>query len=207
MFNLTIAYKDSDGYNYVETSDELKEAATVLPCFEALQWPDYATDIVEDVIDGKPVVIQLWKGWCQQFLSSPNFPGGIGAEVGIYERVTGKGFPAERPEWVPEPLWIFLRTKSMLANGDFWWPVAEKHEIEFDFINPITNTIAFRAGPQNTYWRNKWMDTDDYKEYEKYQGKKWAWLPEWWPGNTRTPTFAANYLLEYKINGKSYTPW
>jgi hypothetical protein len=207
MLDLTIAYKDRDGYNYVETSEWLKEAAEMLPCFAALEWPDYDSTVVEDTIDGKPVVIQLWKGWCQQFLSSPNFPGGIGAEVGIYERVTGKGFPSEKPDWIPDPLWIFLKAKSKLANGDFWWPVAERHEIEFDFINPINGTIAFHAGPQRTYWRNKRMDTDDYDDYEKTQGKKWKWLPSWWPGNTRTPVLAANYSLAYKINGKQYETW
>lgn len=205
--NLTVAYKDADGYNYVETSDELKEAAAVLPCFWALQWPNYATDVVEDTIDGKPVVIQLWKGWCQQFLSSPNFPGGIGAEVGIYERVTGKGFPADRPDWLPETVWLFLKDKSKLANDDFWWPVAEKHEVEFEFINPITNTAAFHAGPQNTYWRNKWMDTDSYDQYEDATGKKWQWLPKWVPGNSLTPAFTSNFTLEYKINGKTYPRW
>lgn len=205
--NFTIAYQDSDGYNYVETSEDLKEAATVLPCFWALQWPNYRTDVVEDTIDGKAVVIQLWKGWCQQFLSSPDFPGGIGAEVGIYERVTGKGFPADRPDWMPEPLWLFLQTKSKLANDDFWWPVTEKHEIEFDFINPITNTVAFHAGPQKTYWRNKWMDTDSYDQYEDSTGKKWPWLPAWIPGNSLTPAFTSNFTLEYKINGKTYPRW
>ncbi len=207
MINLTNAYTDSDGYDYVETSDDLKEVAAILPSFAALHWPDYATEIVEDTIEGKPVVIQLWKGWCQQFLNSPKFPGGIGAEVGIYERVTGKGFPSERPEWVPEPLFLFLRTASKSANGDFFWPVTEKHEVEFDFINPITNTTAFYAGPQHTYWRNKWMDEASYREYERSTGKKWPWLPLGWFGNTRTPTFAANYSLDYKINGKSYPRW
>ncbi|HLM24171.1 MAG TPA: hypothetical protein VK274_03900 [Pyrinomonadaceae bacterium] len=96
MMHLTVAYQEPTGYKYVETSDELKAAAAALPCFKALQWPDYDSDIVEDTINGKPVVIQLWKGWCQQFLSSPNFPGGVGAEIGIYERVTGKGFSGRK---------------------------------------------------------------------------------------------------------------
>lgn len=205
--HLTVAYQEPTGYKYVETSDDLKEAAAALPCFKALAWPDYATEIVEDTINGKPVVIQLWKGWCQQFLSSPNFPGGVGGEVGIYERVTGKGFPAERPDWCPAPLFLFLQQKSKLANGDFWWPVAEKNEVEFEFINPVNNTVAFRADLQKTYWRNKWMDNESYEQYEKDQGKKWSWLPSWIPGNTRTPVLAVNYVLQYKINGKSYPRW
>jgi hypothetical protein len=162
---------------------------------------------VEDTINGKPVVIQLWKGWCQQFLSSPNFPGGVGAEVGIYERVTGKGFPADRPDWCPQALWVFLQQESKLANGDFWWPVAEQNEVEWELINPVNNTVAFRAGPQKTYWRNKWMDNESYAQYEKDQGKKWSLLPAWFPWNTQTPKLAVNYILSYKINGKSYQRW
>ena len=205
--HLTVAYKEPTGYKYVETSDELKEAAAALPCFRALEWPDYASTIVEDNINGKPVVIQLWKGWCQQFLSSPNFPGGIGGEVGIYERVTGKGFPAERPEWCPQALWIFLQQKSKLANGDFWWPVAEKNEVEYDFINPVNNTVMFHADMERTYWRNKWMDNESYEQYKKDQGKRWSWLPSFIPGNSRTPALAVHYVLQYKINGKSYPRW
>ncbi len=205
--HLTVAYQEPTGYKYVETSDELKAAAAALPCFKALHWPDYATEIVEDTINGKPVVIQLWKGWCEQFLSSPDFPGGVGAEVGIYERVTGKGFPAERPEWCPQALWLFLQQKSKLADGDFWWPVAEQNEVEWELINPVSNTVAFRAGPQKTYWRNKWMDNESYRQFEKDQGKRWSWLPSWFPGNSRTPALAVNYVLSYKINGKSYPRW
>jgi len=204
--DLTIAYEEN-GYDFVETSDDLKDAAGVLPCFWALQWPNYATNVIEANIDGKDVVIQLWKGWCQQFLSSPEFPGGIGAEVGIYERVSGRGFPADRPEWMPVVLFEFLQAKSKLANGDFWWPVEEKHSVEFELINPVTNQTFFKAGPQNTYWRNKWMDTDSYDKYQNKQEKRWQWLPGWFPGNSLTPPFSSWYLLDYKINGVPFERW
>lgn len=207
MPSLVIKYADNDGYKYVETSEELKIAASALPCCKALQWPNYSTEIVEDVIDGKPVVIQLWKGWCQQFLSSDNFPGGIGAEVGVYERVTGRGFPAIKPDLIPDSMWNFARAASSHAGDNLWWPVAERHEVEFELINPITNARFFDASPQRTYWRNKWMDTDSYDQYQNSTGKRWSWLPGWVPGNSRTPRFASQYVLNYKINGKSYPSW
>ena len=47
MPGLTIAYQEPTGYKYVETSDDLKVAASGLPCFLALQWPGYSSDIVE----------------------------------------------------------------------------------------------------------------------------------------------------------------
>lgn len=207
MPGFTVAYEEPTGYKYVETSPELKAAVSGLPCFAAIHWPDYGTKIVEDTINGKPVVIQLWKGWCQQSYSSSYFPGGIGGEVGIYERVTGKGFPAAKPDFVPEPLWHFLRELSKHANGDFWWPVAEQNEVEFDFINPVNNSVVFHAGPQKTYWRNKWMDTDSYDKYQRTTGKRWPSLPAWFPFNSQTPKLAVNYVMEYKINGKTYPRW
>ena len=83
----TNKFVDDQGYEYVETSEDWKKACLPLPCFAAVWWPDYATKVVEDTIDGQPVVIQLWKGWCQKFLGDDDFPGGIGAEVGVYHRV------------------------------------------------------------------------------------------------------------------------
>jgi hypothetical protein len=203
----TVAYEEPNGYKYVETSPELKELASGLPCFKPIEWPDYDTKVIEETINGKPVVIQLWKGWCQQIFSSPNFPGGIGGEVGIYERVEGRGLQAEKPDFMPERIWNLLREASKHGGKHFWWPVAEMNEIEYDFINPVTNTVVFHAGPQKTYWRNKWMDTADYTQYKKSTGKRWSWLPAWFPMNYRAPRFAAHNVMEYKINGKTYPRW
>ena len=52
--HLTVAYQEPTGYKYVETSPDLKEAAAALPCFAALHWPDYATKVFDDEINGKP---------------------------------------------------------------------------------------------------------------------------------------------------------
>lgn len=206
MINPVLAYEEN-GYKFVETSEDWKRACMALPCFKEVAWPDYPTEVRDDIIDGKPVVIQLWKGWCQQFLGRDDFPGGIGGEVGIYERVHGKGFPAERPDFMPEPIWNFLFEASKLAGDHFFWPVTDVNEIEFDFINPITGTVMFHAGPEKTYWMNKWMDTGSYDEYRHTQGKRWPWLPRWFPKNSNTPVFAADYILEYRINGKTYERW
>ena len=81
------------------------------------------------------------------------------------------------------------------------------NEVEFKFINPITGAVAFYADPQKTYWRNKWMDNESYNQYQNDQGKKWSWLPGWFPGNSRTPVLHINYVMEYKINGKTYPRW
>jgi hypothetical protein len=196
---------EENGYRFNETTEKWKQLCAVLPCFPLVRWPGYPTKVIEDEINGKPVVIQLWKGWFQQI--GTNLPGGIGAEVGIYERVKGRGFPTERPDFFPEPMWIFLHNASKLAGDNFWWPVADLNELEFDFINPVTDKVVFHAGPQRTYWLTKWMDIDSYLDFKVAQGKRWSWLPAEFPKNSRVPALSENYIMEYKINGKTYPRW
>ncbi|GAC1346741.1 MAG: hypothetical protein NVSMB27_10850 [Ktedonobacteraceae bacterium] len=204
----TFGYADAHGYTYVETSESWKQMCSNLPCFAALQWPDYATQVVEDTINGQPVVIQLWKGWCPKFLGLQNFPGGIGAEVGVYRRIPGKARPTSLP-FLPPPVAAFiLNTIATLSDNDLWWPFPELNaQIEYTLINPVNNQTFFSAGPESTYWLAKWMNDASYTKYQSDQGVRWSWLPSWWPGNSLTPSFAADYLLDYKINGKSYPRW
>lgn len=183
---------DEKGYEYVETSDDWKKACLPLPCFSAVWWPDYATKVVEDTIDGKPVVIQLWKGWCQKFLGDDDFPGGIGAEVGIYHRVPGKVPPADLgflPQRVAE---FFLNGLAKLGGEHFWWPFPELNtRIDFELVNPKDDQTFLKAGPETTYWLNKWMNPESYEAYKDKE-------------DAHTPVFSAHYKLKYRINGKSY---
>jgi hypothetical protein len=200
----TIRYSDARGYEYVETAAWLKQVCTLLPCFEALQWPDYATTVVRDVIDGHDVVIQLWKGWCPKLFE--DFPGGVGAEVGVYRNVFGPAVPTSPP--LPPRALAALKSVAALGDEFFWWPFPELGAtIEFTLINPVTNQTFFSAGPEDTYWMNKWMNDASYATYQRDQGKRWPELPWWWLGNSRTPLLAWDYVLEYKINGKTYPRW
>jgi len=189
----TIRYADERGYEYCETAEDWKTACLPLPCFTAVQWPDYATAVIEDVIDGQPVVIQLWKGWCQKFLNDPNFPGGIGAEVGIYHRVPGKVPAADIPAlpFLPPQAASFLLDGLARVGGDhLWWPFPElKTTIDWTLVNPRTAEVFFHAGPETTYWMNKWMQPASYERYRQIH---------------TTPTFSVEYELQYRINGKSY---
>lgn len=188
----TRKYKDEHGYEYVETSDWWKEVCSVLPCFAQLRWPDYSTKVIEQKIDGKSVVIQLWIGLCQKFLGLRDFPGGIGAEVGIYQRIPGKRPPSSLP-FAPKELAAFLLPAlAKLSEEEMWWPFPELNaEIYFELINPKTKKEFFHAGPERTYWLNKWMNPESYEKYKKDQSKK-------------VPLFSANYNLKYRINGTSY---
>jgi hypothetical protein len=191
----TIRYKGEGGFTYNETSESWKQLCTMFPCFMALQWPGYATTIVEDVIDGQAVVIQLWKGLCPKFLGMLGvqyFPGGVGAEVGIYRRIPGKLAPTALPG-LPDPLaQKILSGLRNLADTEFWWPFPELGAtLECSFINPLTGETVFSGGPQKGYWLTKWMDENDYATYRQTHAT---------PGYT-------DYILDFHVNGKHYRRW
>ena len=146
----TIGYKDSNGYEYVETSESWQKMCSELPCFDALQWPGYDSIHLDIEINSEPVVIQLWKGWCQKFLGLQFFPGGIGAEVGVYRRIPGKLRPDSLP-FLPDWMEAFiLEHLADLTDEDLWWPAPDlRAQLEFTFINPDTLSAGWRlAGPE-----------------------------------------------------------
>ncbi|MGW1363076.1 hypothetical protein ACWCQP_37415 [Streptomyces chartreusis] len=186
----TIGITDSKGYSYVETSEKWKVLCSGLPCFRALQWPGYATEVVEDEIDGQPVVIQLWKGWCQKFLGLQFFPGGIGAEVGVYRRIPGKLRPTSLPFLPPALEAFLLNSLGALADEELWWPAPEFNaRLDFTLVNPITGRPVFSAGPERSYWLTRWMNEPSYIKYALDERGKIPLLPN-------------DYVLEYTINGR-----
>ena len=196
LSNPTIQYSDTRGYRYDETSESWKQMCTAFPCFDALQWPGYATYSFNDTINGQPVVIQLWKGTCQKFLGMNQFPGGVGAEVGVYHRVPGRARPATLP-FLPDPVAnIFLKPITSIPDNQLWWAYPELNsQVSFKLINPITNQVYFETTTEKTYWLNKWMNDDSYSKYVKDQGAG------------RTPKSPLGYKLIFTINGKTYSPW
>src|SRR2546426_2571055 len=190
----TVLYIDGRGYRYVETSDSWKKMCTAFPCFGALQWPDYATKWFPATINGQPVVIQLWKGYCEKFLGLERFPGGIGAEVGIYRREPGRARPTSLPFLPPKLAAFFLKPIGSLTDNDLWWAYPELNtQLSFTLVNPITKETFFSTGTEKTYWLNRWMDESSYSKYKQSQGAG------------KTPTFSVDYRLEYTINGTRYS--
>lgn len=216
----TFMYSDG-GYGYVEVAEWLKDVASNFPCSAVMEWPGYDTEIVEDTINGQPVVIQLWKGWCPKFVDF--MPGGVGAEVGIYRRIPGKPRPTPTSVWdqLANAVSDFIGsvfgavnaisgiTNSLLkafkvpdiaplSDNDVWWPAPELNaQIEYTFINSRTGQTVFTGGPLRSYWLPKWMNNESYFQYQRDQG----------PGNTSDFLNTTDYWLEYRINGKSYPRW
>lgn len=79
---------------YDEASEPWKQMCSTFPCFTAVQFPSYATKVIDNIdgqlliIDCQQVVIQLCKGWYGEKVA--NFLGCIGAEVGVHCRILGQ---------------------------------------------------------------------------------------------------------------------
>jgi hypothetical protein len=189
---------DPDSYQYVETSDWWKGLCNTLPCFAGLQWPGYATRAFDANVNGRPVVIQLWKGWCPKFLGQPNFPGGTGGEVGVYERVPDRAKPTALDFLVASLESSILGLLDPLALDQIWWPVTNPAflrslTVEFVLINPITEQIFLQSGTErNTYWANRWMDDASYTRYK---------------AQSPTPAQPTDYILRCNVGGQFIESW
>src|SRR5262245_6696139 len=122
-------------YNFTELPPE--EVGEPWPCSALMHWPGYDTKVLEKTLDGRAVVIQLWKGYCPSYM--PGLVGGIGAEVGIYYK-----------SWQP----------------GLWWP-DHQHEkkISYKLLYPNSTKQFFSASEKRCWWRHKWMTEVSYLEY------------------------------------------
>ena len=191
--SLTIKTTDSRGFSSVATSETLKGLASGLPCFWGLQWPGYATDVVETTINGEPVVVQLWKGWCQKVLATTEVPGGVGAEVGVYRRVPGRGKPLSIPFLPRAAEDVVLAALASVPEDELWWPAPDlQARLTWTLTNPVNGDVFLRAGPETSYWLTKWMNEWDYVRYLTTIGGPWD---------------PASYTLDYTINDTIVGHW
>jgi hypothetical protein len=132
---------------YTYTEDPPEDLVEWLPCGPWTVLPGYPTSYFDTTINGRRVLVQLWKGLCPDYLGRG--PGGIGAEVGLYKR----------DRWLPKK---------------FWWPdYHHKQVIEFSLMNPKANDEFFSAGGKGKiWWLHKWMKADSYAQYMKARNDK-----------------------------------
>lgn len=128
--------------------------------------------------------------------------------MGVYRKMPGRARPKSIPFLPPVAATFILANMARLTDNDLWWAFPELNaRIEYDLINPFTNEPVFHAGPENSYWLNKWMNEDSYSRYRLSQGKKWPALPNWFPGNSRSPNLPTSYILDFKIDGLTGQPF
>jgi hypothetical protein len=224
-----IVTDEQDGYEFIETSPNWKRICSALPCSTQDWWADYVTTYLPTtlVLGGQPrqVIIQLWKGWCQRLGGRKvnGFPGGIGAEVGIYQIVSASdasnGFSGSH--WIYGPTKDanavvssvrqsasqLVQSNSMLngltsnlprrqcpyTDPNVVWYPIPRPWPRLQFSLSYSGNLFFQTKTEETYWLTRWMDPTDY--HSRY--KK----------NHPTPECAANYTLHYSVNGIPYSSW
>lgn len=169
----TIHYEDQRHYGFVEASDAWKAVCSHFPSFEGLAWDNYDQKtfltLNNDghtplVLDGKEVIVQLWKGLIPKSQKTPfadELLGGVGAEIGIYRADNGVG-------------WLLKKLVDMPPQ--LWWPYPELGAtMQYRLVNPITGEVFFDTRPETGYWTCKWIDPESYKRYvsdQKALGKE-----------------------------------
>jgi hypothetical protein len=98
-----------------------------------------------------------------------NFPGGVGAEVGIYQENNSTAF------WMPY--------------------VTDKVRIKFMLINPETKDTVVNAEELSSWWRTKWMTTESYESYSLKNGTMINPLDyelHYWLNGAKQPVWKSN---------------
>jgi hypothetical protein len=172
-----------DGYAYDSTSAMWKQLCNDLPCDTVMAWSGYVTAIHETTIMGEPVVIQCWKGLCADLVANVTlpppfgdieFPGGFGAEVGVYRRDSTRqasaqlvpAYPAAWPEVFRSvaDAWFKLRIAKLdlLNQNDYWWPandvvVSSAVPVSFSMVDPVYGDPLISNYSTEPYWTCQWM--------------------------------------------------
>lgn len=136
-----------DGYWHCQNTEWWKQQCSKLPCSKALKWETYETKADTWEHKGKYYVIQLWKGHCQKFLDQNGFPGGYGAEVGLYE------------------------------FGELYWlpcldPIFEmSFKLSFTGLEESEPYVFLDNASVKTWWQTEWIEPESYNLWlEKHGG-------------------------------------
>jgi hypothetical protein len=230
----TFKYTDSNGYEYVETSEHWKDKCFTLPCFEAMYWPGYDTKVFKETINGQEVIVQLWKGRCQQIIK--DFPGGVGAEVGIYRKIPLKALNIRSYLESSVKNWVNTDWLHYLFGRDISLTEYAKNIFSIDIkdlitTNPSNYVEIFRDLILDFSTYDIWWPVDPAELNLKIEfnminpitnntffsagPEKSYWLAKWMiedsykeyqraQGEERTPSSVVDYILEFKINGNIY---
>ena len=200
-------------YTFVDTSDFWKRVCSCLPCSIQLAWPGYQTEAIRATIGDHNVIIQVWKGWCPHlvpdftapFVGEIYFPGGIGAEVGIYALTENELEPIAPFSVDDLPInwrtalrswWDARRARAGSPdNTTLWWPavdvISPENELSVSFTlhHPDFDAPLIDGYSTATYWTCKWMHEESHER---------------WCAEHRVPTADATVILTEKTNPDEY---
>jgi hypothetical protein len=235
MPNSPVITYEVDGYEFVENSLSWKLKCMGLPCSSQDWWAGYITKVIKDVtitVPGlpqlQPVIIQLWKGWCQRLGGriSNSFPGGIGSEVGIYYYVP----PSQASNLFGGTHWIYGPTSfgnQLVSTGrNDVKQVVQKNST----LGPIAAGLPRQQSPTDpssevwypipqAWWPNLWsklVNPATGEELTHTTTQRTYWLTRWMDPKDyftkyqkchSTPRYPANYRLYFSVNGKQFDPW
>jgi hypothetical protein len=205
-----------NGYTFVEVSEIWMGTCSRIACGPWVQFPGYSETHRYNAYIPKvgPVIIQLWKGFCPSLSQTSKeynlgalvnlinlgdqFPGGIGAEVGVY-----------RPIGKNATMYDAATRQTFLGIGE-WEPVVDPDlKISFQLIDPGSKKVLVDAEEKNTWWRTKWMTSESFERYKKKNNVP-AGLKDFdfvrFLGRIPPPE-VLSYELHYTINGIKQTPW
>jgi hypothetical protein len=206
---------EDDSYTYDVTSPWWNGICSQLPCSMNLAWPGYATQSLAVTLMGQPAVIQTWKGWCQSPPDIPGvvaFPGGVGAEVGIYRIDPGRQIPDQPPgvpSGLPSVVVQFLEQRLADAAGaalgpdSIWWPAP-------DLVDPAQGVSLRLFEPKfgdellaystTAYWTCKWMHAvPSFALWSaNWHKEHWSWT------NWQSLDDSDDFTLDFTVNGQRY---
>lgn len=219
-----ITSKNKEGYEFVEVSEIWTGYCSNIACGPWVQFPGYSETHRYNAVLPKigPVIIQLWKGFCPRFDKGAEnsglgglvnllglgkeFPGGIGAEVGIY-RPVGKN--ATMFDAASTPVIIPKTALTCNAGGrGLWAPLVDPNlKISFQLINPKTGEVLVDAEEKQTWWRTKWMSSKSFEAYKTKHQVPPALMKHDFTSNQFAPDEVLSYELHYTINGIKQPVW
>jgi hypothetical protein len=220
----------ANGYNYDSTSTMWKGLCNDLPCDTVMAWSGYATAIKKVQIAGKPAVIQCWKGLCPDMvahiqLPQPfgdiEFPGGFGAEVGVYRLDDTRDakaaqppvYPADWPEIfrVVADAWFKLRMSrlALFDSPDYWWPandlvVDSGKPVTFSMVDPVYGDALISDYSTETYWTCQWMRPASWAEWAVQWVKTHAQSTAGVVTHPPVPS-PSEFILNFSVAGVDYT--
>lgn len=217
---------DANGYRYDETSTFWKTVCSDLPCNREMAWTGYeTTELRVTTKSGKNVVIQCWKGFCADAvppLPIPGFqtlwfPGGQGAEVGVYEVDDAKSYPpsagdiiagieADLPGvpllalaayWKGVGAWLNHLGYFPSSSEKHWWPAPDAvvSEVSFTLKDRFHGDVLIDSYSTQTYWTCKWMHPLSYA----------SWTLTWMKNHdTFRAPLPTDFDLEFTFDGLDY---